>query len=425
MSARGYLMLSANISPSGAPTGFMFELAAWLGRRPDNSLVLLVDEYDSPLARFFYDERSLPGIQTVLSAFFNVVKAKDACFRFIFLTGGTRLGNTGVFSGLNNLTDISLDSRYGTLLGYTEAELHQYFGGHLAVAADALQISAADLVERLKTYYGGFSFDIDGESHVFCPWSVLNFLSSARYQFDNYWFQSGGQPLVLMNFLKKRRLETPLDFLDTVPMDSSRLLSSAPYDKLDVNVLLYQTGYLTIRSVDIGGDLLLGYPNREVAASMALLYAKVMVEDDEFTPNALLKNLLTGDVENAVAFINQVFLALDYQRYPIRDEASFQGCMQILMIGMSLRPQIEVHTARGRSDMEVDAGSLHWVFEFKFAKTGVDPQVLCQEAVDQIKMRRYGSTLHGKQLIRVAMVFDEEKRQITAWERLPVDAVTL
>lgn len=117
-----------------------------------------------------------------------------------------------------------------------------------------------------------------------------------------------------------------------------------------------------------------------------------------------------------MAFLNLVFRSLDYQNYAIRDEASLQGCVQVLMIGLSLRPQVEVHTSAGRSDLEVEAGSNHWVFEFKFARSGVDPHVLCREAVSQIRRRAYGETPHGRRLIRLAMVFEEEKRQATAWE---------
>lgn len=92
--------------------------------------------------------------------------------------------------------------------------------------------------------------------------------------------------------------------------------------------------------------------------------------------------------------------------------------MQVLLIGTSLSPQVEVHSARGRSDMEVDAGDYRWVFEFKFARKGDDAKTLCQDAADQILKRKYGETPHGKHLVRVAMVFEEEARQVTAWQAL-------
>ena len=253
---------------------------------------------------------------------------------------------------------------------------------------------------------------------MYCPWSVLNFLGSSRFKFENYWFQSGGQPGVLMNYLAQRKLEEPLDFLKTIPMSSKKLFSSAPYHKLDVNVLLHQTGYLTIRSTNAAGNFLLGYPNREVEASMAQLYAQAMVDDADFESDDILNYMLEGDVEDTVRFVNKVFNSLDYQRYPVRDEASFRGTLQILMIGLSLRPHVEVHTARGRSDMEVEAGDYYWVFEFKFAKLGGDSKALCREALEQIRQKDYGNTLHGKKLIRVGMVFDEEQRQITDWQTL-------
>ena len=110
-----------------------------------------------------------------------------------------------------------------------------------------------------------------------------------------------------MNYLAQRKLEEPLDFLKTIPMSSKKLFSSAPYHKLDVNVLLHQTGYLTIRSTNAAGNFLLGYPNREVEASMAQLYAQVMVDDADFESDDILNYMLEGDAEDTVRFVNKVF----------------------------------------------------------------------------------------------------------------------
>lgn len=151
---------------------------------------------------------------------------------------------------------------------------------------------------------------------------------------------------------------------------------------------------------------------------MALLYAKVLMKDSEFSPQPLLTYLLRGQAEHVVAFFNSVFNALDYDRYPIRDEASFKGALQILLIGISLNPQIEVHSARGRSDLEVEADAYHWVFELKFSKTGVDTTTLCDKAAVQISDKNYGQTPHGKTLKRVALVFDDDQRQITNWKEV-------
>ena len=419
--SRFYEMLAISLEdqdfvPSNSPSETIFRFARWLKKRPIDSLVLLIDEYDSPLTQVLNNKPLFLGVQSVLREFFSVLKGCDFAFRFLFLTGVTRFSNTSIFSGFNNLLDITLIPNYGTLLGYTEAELKHYFPDFLQDAAKTHGISFSQLMQQLRDYYDGFSFDSEGKTHVYCPWSVLNFFADPAHKFENYWFRSCGQPSVLMNYLTHRKLDKPMDFLESVSMDPLQLLTSSAYDTLDVNVLLQQTGYLTIRAVNAGGNLQLGYPNREVTASIANLYAKNMVGNDAFSSRDLLAHMLQGEVMESITFINRVLNSLNYNRYPIRDEASFQCCMQVLLIGTSLSPQVEVHTARGRSDMEVDVGRYRWVFELKFARKGDDAKALCLKASDQILERKYGETPHGKQLIRVAMVFEEAARQVTAWK---------
>ena len=115
------------------------------------------------------------------------------------MTGITRFSHTSIFSGFNNLFDISLNPRYGTLLGYTDSEIESYFGDYIDAEAQKLRISREALLAQLRDYYDGFSFDSDGTTHVYCPWSVLSFFASRQSKFENYWFASGGQPSVLMN----------------------------------------------------------------------------------------------------------------------------------------------------------------------------------------------------------------------------------
>ena len=394
------------------------QLSIWLSKQPSGSLVVLIDEYDAPLTAVLDNDDLFNRVSAVMSRFYATLKSRDDCLRFLFLTGVTRFSHTNIFSGFNNLIDISLDARFGTLLGYTEDELCAYFGEHLDCACKALGVSRADLLEEMREWYDGFCFDTQAKTHVYCPWSVMRFLADDRYSFSNYWFSSGGQPNVLMRYLVRRRLQTPLDFDEAVPMDPSALLSTASYGQLDVNVLLHQTGYLSIRSVSPSGMLSLGYPNREVATSMALLYAKILTQKMDFSPLELLDALMSTKVDEVINLLNQVFLSLDYLRYPIRDESTFRACLQILFVGMSLRPQIEVHSAKGRSDLEVAVGQLRWVFELKFAKDGQDVHSLCALAVKQMAERDYGKTAHGKTCVRVALVFDERSRTVADWEVL-------
>ena len=188
--------------------------------------------------------------------------------------------------------------------------------------------------------------------------------------------------------------------------------------EVKVDVLLHQTGYLTIRSVTQGGLLTLGYPNREVEASMAQLYVQMMTDEDDRDVDQLLDAFMAGDADQVVADLNKVFNAINYERYPIQNEAALQACLQLLFIGMKLSPRVEVHSAHGRSDIELLAKDFYWVLELKFSRSGIDANALCLHAVEQILEKRYGETPHQKPLVRLALVFDGISRQITAWKKV-------
>lgn len=407
-------------APSGTPASFFPELAQWLRARPAGSLVWLIDEYDAPLTVALEDEALFQGVQEVLRDFYAMLSACDSAFRFVFITGITRFDKAGIFSEFNQLTDISTAPECETLVGFTEEELKHYYADFLQDAARTHGTPVSALLRKLRDYYGGYAFGRAGAPRVYCPWSVLNFFSDSSREFENYWFGTCSSQEEVMNCLAARQLDEPWGFLAPVPSGPDPLLSSAPSGASDATALLLQTGYLTIRpeSPEAGSSWLLDYPNRDVAASIANLYAKNMVGNNAFSPRELLDHMLNGKASEAISFINAALTSLNYHRYPVRDEASFQSFMQVLMIGASLLPQVEVHSARGRSDMEVDAGDYRWVFEFKFARKGDDAKALCQDAADQILKQKYGETPHGKHLARVAMVFEEEARQVTAWQAL-------
>ena len=153
--------------PSGDPALFMAEFADWMSDLEDGDIVLLIDEYDAPLAKVINDEKLFLGIQIIMSEFFNILKSNEGAFRFIFLTGITRYNNTSIFSGFNNLNDLSMDPDYGTLLGYTEEELVHYFGDYLKKGSEILNISVEELLGQMREYYDGFSFDEKGSTRVY------------------------------------------------------------------------------------------------------------------------------------------------------------------------------------------------------------------------------------------------------------------
>lgn len=400
---------------------FITQLSNWLRSLNDNSLVILIDEYDAPLTSCLGNEALFNAVRSIISELFLTLKSNEGCLRFFFMTGITKFSNTSIFSAFNNLQDISLDSAFGTLLGYTEAEIKNYFAEYLSEAAKILNINEDNLIDKLRDHYDGFCFDEEASMHVYCPWSVLNFLNRPKRGFQNYWYTSGGQPTVLMKYLSKHALSQPENYSESKFVRLSDLNTSRQYEEISLEVLLTQAGYLTIRSVMKNGYAILGYPNQEVSMSMAQLYADELLRGQplERPQEPAISDVMSeGKVVEVINIFNRAVQSIDYQNYPIKDEAGCRAYMQVLLIGAAMITQVEVHNALGRSDMEVDAGNRHWVFEFKYAKDDSQVSELLNDAVSQIQSRQYGTAGSKKELIRIALVFSEKKRQFVSWKRI-------
>ena len=345
--------------------------ASLISTLPVSSLVLLIDEYDAPLTAHLGDPILFEAIQRTLSRFYAVLKTYDEVFRFFFMTGITKLSNTGIFSSFNDLTDISSNSLYGTLLGLTEDEIEFYFSDYLNRAANILHTDRAAIKAQLRANYNGFCFDEKVSTSVYCPWSVLNFFAAPDRGFQNYWYQSGGQANVLMQYLRSHKLENPAKYNQPIGLGWNDL-RAFEQKGISLEVLLVQCGYLTIKRALSPDFVEVGYPNPEVSRSMAGLYT------DELLRNAdrisigfynIASILANGSLDDAIDIFNRTFNVLDYNRYPVTNEATCRAFLQVLLIGAGLSPSVETHSALGRSDIEVEAGDRHWVFEIKFART--------------------------------------------------------
>ena len=178
----------------------LVQISAWLATLPVSSLVILIDEYDAPLTNCLGNSALFNDVRRIMSSFFLKLKARDRCLRFSFMTGITKYRQTSIFSELNNFTDVSFDSGYGTLLGYTEEEILTNFAPWVDRACRMLNLSREELLTQLKKHYDGFCFDEFAQTHVYCPWSVLNFLKRPSRGFQNYWYESGGRPAVLLKY---------------------------------------------------------------------------------------------------------------------------------------------------------------------------------------------------------------------------------
>ena len=223
-------------------------------------VVVLIDEYDAPIVHYLGTNlKQALHNRELLKEFYTVLKTNDAHLELVFLTGVSKFSKTGIFSGLNNLVDLTMHPEYATMLGYTQVELESNFPEEIAVTARHLQLSESELLDRMRDWYNGYRFE-ENAGTVYNPVSVNNFFSQKK--FENFWFATG-TPTFLIQLLKQRGVfdlhtigQSTLDF-DSFDLEDVRLFG-----------LLYQTGYLTMVSRDEFGQYTLDYPNREVKYAM-------------------------------------------------------------------------------------------------------------------------------------------------------------
>lgn len=393
------------------------QISDWMEGLPANSLVLLIDEYDAPHTECLNNKELFDKIRKFFTGFYANIKSNDACLRFMFMTGIAKFNQTGIFSELNNLTDISLDPLYSTLLGYTDEDIQRYFSGYLQSASDALSMTPENIHAHLRKNYDGYCFDDEVSQHLYTPWSVLNFFSRPSRGFINYWMRSGGTLTLLQKYLHSHALKTPAEYAVDQLVKYADLDCSTDLDHINDVALLTQAGYLTIKKRSLN-SFWVGYPNKEVAVSLAQLYSEKLLHDRDLTAvkaDSIVPALEEGDIPNLFESANRAFAALYYVKYPITEERFVQSYLQVFMVGAGFTVRSETGNAWGRSDLEVDAEKVHWVIELKFQRKGDNAGTLLSEAVRQIQDRNYGAS-SSKPLIRAAAVFSEEKRAFVCWQ---------
>lgn len=401
------------------------QLSSWLNRQ-NGDIVLLIDEYDAPLNANLHHEELFNFAKQMTAEFFTTVKARDKAFRLVFMTGIAKFDRAGVFSGMNHLRDISLMPEFGTLLGITEAELRQYFGWYLEQSAKVRHETVQELLDNMREMYDGFCFDNRAETHVFAPWSVLNFLSDSNGNLDNYWFDSAGNPSVIRNLMRAGLFIKPEQSQREFTVSLMELQGSQSIEEFNAVVLMFQAGYLSIKDVDGNGVMAtLAYPNKEVVCSMELLRTQELTSSDRLDfigLNKISSYLQEQNKDGVIDCLNHFFASIVYDRYPVKDESTCRGMLYSLFTGLRFTALAERHNCKGSSDLEIltgaphKKGTIHWVFELKYSKDGNGTDSLLEEAVAQIKSRKYGTPPLAGAVVKVAMVFDGARRQFVKWK---------
>ena len=394
----------------------------------ESEVVLLVDEYDAPLTAVLNVSNEFEDRRKILSNFYLTVKSCDGKFRFIFITGVTYYAHTSIFSAFNNLTDLTLDSDYGALLGYTSEELEKYFSEYIDNAVVTLnkkfpteRYTHEKVVEELKRNYDGYSFDEDCMHHVYNPWSILNFLKSPHRGFIPYWVVSGGStPTFLVNYLKQGlekynadELQSLLQIDSTVDKVSSKLYPTIDnIAKNDLFAILYQAGYFCIKGVN-RKILQIGIPNLEVKRAYSEIMLRLLTNNNDvqekFTTS--LYDVLCENKLDKLKYIFNCFInELSYETVKNFNEACFRDVLKLAMLTFNVSASTEVMGACGRADITAEAGDYLYVFELKVTDNSKDIATKLSEAKDQIIKNKYARRLTDKTVIPVALVLENNSK---------------
>ena len=389
-------------------SGDFFERLIRSVYRKAGPVVLLIDEYDKPVLDNLHNIETAEALRCSLLSFYTVVKGCEDYLRFVLLTGISKITKMGVFSAINNLSDISMDEEFGALCGYTQSELEENFGGWIDATAEKLGLSRVELLDKARAYYDGFSFD--GVTRVYNPFSMLQFFQKGAFR--NYWYESGS-PSFIPDYLKARH-EFSLEKFRHI-MVSELFIGAHEIEQAEPESFLFQAGYLTIEKIQ-DQLLTLDYPNKEVLDSLSAMYAARVykIKAPDMTAYSLWEAFASGDVRSVKILFNAALASMPYDLFVKADEGFYKAVFLALLRGAGIKSMGEVHSSRGRSDVEVVTPSRVFVIEFKTAKGEhtVDSQRLAGLA--QIESRGYAEkyAAEGREIVKCAFVVDLEKRAI-------------
>ena len=397
-------------------------------RLENRQIVILIDEYDCQMTANINNETLYKQFQEKIKSFYANIKDKFA-IKFLGITGVTRLKDVAIFSVGSDINDITNDSAYSQMIGFTRDEIKKYYIDYLKLAAsyennctvdNVTEAQIESLLDRLAKNYDGYCFDEFYKKKVFSTWSVNKFfksvVSNKLVYFGEYWYDNGGLPSILVNYLKTHELNS-FDYLNkenpiTIPVND--FMNPTALTTINQNVLMCQTGYLTLRSALTSGDLTvdLGIPNGEIYKALNRLLAINFYKEGIYALAKGVRDLLdAGDIEDIIDRFNSVINSVSYDHFPINSEAAVQNYLYLFLIGAGIEATTESHSSKGRADLIIETKNRRLVFELKYAQNETEAKTKLTDAVEQIKSRDYGNTEPKKaELLRIAAVFNADPK---------------
>jgi hypothetical protein len=394
------------------PASRLFGLIRRACEKTGRKVVVLVDEYDKPLVNTLHNKAVNETMRDTLKGFYGILKSADAYLRFVMLTGVTKFSKVSVFSDLNHLADISLDEDYAGICGISESELTAYFQPEIQALAERRKLSYEATLAELKKRYDGYHFAKKSEG-MYNPFSVLNTL--VKKDFSNYWFATG-TPTFLVKMLKD--LNFDIESLENGVKISVDNISDYRAGHENPVPLLYQSGYLTIKSYNERFDsYTLGFPNEEVKYGFfnELLPAYLPKKDiqSEFYMEYFIEDLFAGNVDGFMTRLRAFFAGIPYELNN-KEEKHYQTVFYLFFKLMGQFIEVEQRSAIGRADAVVTTADSVFVFEFKLTENAT-----AEEAIKQIDDKNYliPFTAGNKKLVKVGVEFSREERGISRWKQ--------
>ncbi len=396
--------LEQGSAENSGPDRFL-DLLDRLHDKTGHEVVVLIDEYDKPILDVLEDPELAKANRDCLKGFYGIIKGSAHHIRFVFITGISMFSNVNLFSGLNNLKNISLDPRYATICGYTDRDLDTVF---------APELPGLDR-DEIKRWYNGYSWL--GEEKVYNPFDMLLLFDDR--EFEPYWFRTG-TPTFLYRELVRKGI-SPMELQNRTA--DKELVSTFDVESYHMDALLFQTGYLTITGKERSGDLTeyrLDYPNHEVALSLNRGLLRHVTGIDRITKKGeeLLRLLAGQDFEGFAEELRPWLSGIPHPWHDRGDLSRYESWYASLLymtfraLGSVLR--VEETSSHGRSDMVLLHAGQVFVMEFKVVESEAGAQAALDQAMAQIQEKGYSEKYRnqGKPIHHVAMAFGRTERNL-------------
>ncbi len=374
------------------------ELIMRISEKERKQVVVLVDEYDKPILDVIEDKKEAEEVRKELKGFYSTLKGLDRYIRFVLITGVSKFSKVSLFSGLNQLKDISLDVRYGNICGYTQEELEFYFKEYLEGVN----------LEEVREWYNGYSFLGD---RLYNPFDILLYLDSKKYK--NYWYKTG-TPSFLIKLIKSRRYD--ITKLENMVVKED-ILEKFDIEEIRIEALMYQTGYLTIKEVyerEYGEEYRLGFPNKEVRISFNEDVLPLVLKDNirENIADKIIEILKGEKLEELKKQLEVLISNISYVHY--KGESSYVIAIFSLLYSTGLNVITEDNTHKGRIDLAIVVNKeIVYIIEVKV----IEREDERGKAIKQIEEKEYYKKyMNYERVYIVGIEIDKFKKQIINYE---------